>query len=587
MADEVRLIYPDGRPIPKQRVPGRGRAGRSQALVGGWSGMGGPAYDAADIYDPQMAAWTPYLWSPDAETNIYRDRIVSRVRDLVRNDGWASGAVTRILDNAVGANLRPIPKPDHRFLANELDQKEYDLSWAKEWATVVDANWRSWAISDLGRYCDAARNQPFPDLMRTAFRHKLIDGDCLAVMMWAPDRQGRGRARYATCIQLVDPDRLSNPQLRFDDQTMRGGVSVDDYGAATGYYIRRAHQGDWFSAAKAMTWDLLPRETKWGRPIVVHDYDQDRAGQHRGGVGIFGPIVQRLKMLTKYDATELQSAVINGMFGAYVESPFDPQLVSEALDDGERLNFYQRDRTEFHADNSIVLGNARIPILFPGEKISAAQASHPHGNFEAFESAVLRNLATSVGLSAQQITNDWSDVNYSSARGALLEAWKTLERRRHDFSEGFAAPIRACWLEESVESDDYPWPGNRRPDFAVFRGALSKCRWLGPALGWLDPVAEVQASVMRMDAGLGTLEDEAAVQGMEWEEVLEQRKFELEKFDELDIPRPAWAGQFIVEGEQKGLKPAPGADGAEAPREGQPGAKPQKAVPKKARSFMR
>jgi capsid protein len=39
----------------------------------------------------KLANWQPALWSPDNEINIYRDRIVSRMRDLVRNDGWASG----------------------------------------------------------------------------------------------------------------------------------------------------------------------------------------------------------------------------------------------------------------------------------------------------------------------------------------------------------------------------------------------------------------------------------------------------------------------------------------------------------------
>jgi hypothetical protein len=39
----------------------------------------------------KLANWQPALWSPDNEINIYRDRIVSRMRDLGRNDGWASG----------------------------------------------------------------------------------------------------------------------------------------------------------------------------------------------------------------------------------------------------------------------------------------------------------------------------------------------------------------------------------------------------------------------------------------------------------------------------------------------------------------
>src|SRR5260364_97631 len=46
-------------------------------------------------------------------------------------------------------------------------------------------------------------------LLRLAFRHKLVDGDALALLLWRPERIGPGRARYATTVQLIDPDRLS------------------------------------------------------------------------------------------------------------------------------------------------------------------------------------------------------------------------------------------------------------------------------------------------------------------------------------------------------------------------------------------
>jgi lambda family phage portal protein len=327
---------------------------------------------------------------------------------------------------------------------------------------------------------------------------------------------------------------------------MRGGVEIDEWGAASFYHIRRAHAGDWFSAAESLTWDRIPRETSWGRPIVVHDYDSDRASQHRGGAGIFAPVVQRLKMLIKYDGTEMDAAIINSIFAAYVESPFDREMVGEALDDGERLNIYQQGRREFHDETKISLGNSRIPILFPGEKINTVNAERPASNFAAFESAVIRNVATGVGLSAQQVSNDWSDVNYSSARGAMLEAWKTLSRRRHEFSHGFAGPIRAAWMEEAIEIDDLPLPNGSVPEFVECRGAYARCRWLGPALGWVNPVDERTGAVIGMDAGFQTLEDVCGEQGLDYEEVLEQRAQEIQMFDDLKIPRPEWSGQVAV-----------------------------------------
>jgi lambda family phage portal protein len=534
--NQVRVLDQYGNPAQRVRP-------KVRALSGG-SGPGNAPYDAANIYDQHMSEWTPALWSPDAEVNIFRDRIVARTRDAVRNDGWASGIVTRILDNAVGAAIRPIAKPDYRFLANVTGNKAFDHAWSKEYAQAVDANWRSWAVTDLGRYCDAMRNMNFGEMMRLSFRHKIVDGDALAVMLWLEDRVGYGRARYATTVQLVDPDRLSNPQQQFDQHSMRGGVKIDNYGAAVSYFIRRAHAGDWFAAIDSLTWEEVPRETSFGRPIVVHDFEGDRATQHRGGVGVFAPVLQRLKMLIKYDGVELDSAIVNSMFGAYVESPFDHDLVGEALDDGEKINAYQEGRKEFHDDTKIVLGNTRIPILFPGEKVVTAAATRPTSNFKEFEAAVLRNFASAVGLSAQQVSNNWSDVNYSSARGALLEAWKTLDRRRDEFTAGFCGPIRACWLEESHHVDRLPLPRGA-PDFAEFRGAYARARWMGPGRGWIDPVAEKTGAVIGMDAALSTLEDECAAQGLDYEEVLEQRAYELELFDELGIPRPEWAGQQV------------------------------------------
>lgn len=535
---EISLVGPDGAKLPPAKST------RARALAGGDGRYGGPPYDAADIYGQHLSAWQPFLWSPDGELNPWRDRIVSRTRDLAKNDGWASGAVTRILDNAVGAHLRPITRPDYQFLAFETGIKAFDHVWAKEFSRAVDGNWRGWA-HDLGRYCDASRNLTFSQICFLGFRHNLIDGDALAVLMWIPERVGLGRARYSTAVQMVDPDRLSNPQLRFDQQSMRGGVEIDKYGAAIAYHIRKAHAGDWFSAVESMTWERVPRETSWGRPVVVHYYDSDRAGQHRGGAGIFAPVLQRIKMLAKYDGAELDASIINAIFAAYVESPFDREMVAEALDDGEKLNFYQEQRKDFHKESSIMLGNARIPILFPGEKVTPVAANRPSGNFQAFEGAVLRNVASGLGLSDQQVSNNWSNVNYSSARGAMLEAWKTLERRRDNFAFAFASQIRAAWLEESMSVDDLPLP-NGAPDFLEHRSAYARCRFMGPGRGWVDPVAERQGAVMAMDGALSTLEQECAEQGLEWEEVLEQRKYELERLDELGIPRPEWAGQFTA-----------------------------------------
>lgn len=499
-------------------------------------------YDAANIYSQRMAGWQPFLWSPDAELNMFRDRIVSRVRDLVRNDGWASGSVTSTLDNVVGANFRPIAKPDYRALAAYSGLSTFDAQWAADYGRALEAAWRTWS-EDLNRYCDAARKMTISQIFRLAFRHKLIDGDSLALMLWQKDRIGYGKSRYATTVQLIDPDRLSNPQLNFDTQLMRGGVAVDHLGAATGYYIRRAHMGDWFNAGDSMHWDLIPRETPWGRPMVVHDFDVERAGQHRGGAGILTPVLERMKMLTQYDGAELDANVINAIFGAYIKSPFDPQVVQSALGNDAELNQYQTARGEFHkGGGDIALGGARLPQLFPGEDIVALRSDRPNTAYSEFQSTFLRNIAAATGGSYEQISKDWSKTNYSSARGALLEAWKTLGRRRLDFASGFASQIFSCFAEESHFVDKLPVPSGA-PDFIECRLAYSRARWIGPGRGWVDPLKERQGAMLGIEACFSTLENEAAENGFDWEENLEQRAQEVEAFKKRGLPLPSWGSE--------------------------------------------
>lgn len=498
-------------------------------------------YDSADIYGDHMADWNPLLWSADTELNMYRDRIASRVRDVARNDGWASGGLTRILDNAIGANFRPISKPDYKALQAMTGNKGFDADWAHEYGRAVEGNYRTWA-NDPGRYCDITRTGSVSDCGYVGFRHKLVDGDALAMMRFETKRMGIGRAPYATAVQLIDPDRLSNPYLIFDTKYRRGGVVIDDYGAATAYSIRQAHQGDWYNAAESMTWVEVPRETSWGRPVIIHNFDRERADQHRGGAGVLSPVLQKLKSLIKYDNAELDAAIINAFYAAFLESPFDHSLLADAMgDESGAISGYQEGRTAFHEERRISLNGTRIPTLYPGEKFEMTQAAHPTGNFGEFQAAVLRNIASALGISAQQLSNNWSDVNYSSARAALLEAWKTLDRRRATFAAGFFHPMYLCWLEESMETDDYPMPPGA-PSFIEARGAYGKARWLGPAKGWVDPVAEKEGVWLGLEIGMSTLEDESWEQDRDWEETLDQLEVEDKGFKKRGLVRPAWMG---------------------------------------------
>lgn len=504
-------------------------------------------YDSASWQSQEMGDWQPWIRSPDSEINQFRDRMVARSRDLVRNDGWAAGGITRILDNTVGASLRLAASPDYRALAATTGVKAFDSKWAEEFRRTAEALWRGYA-EDIGRYNDVSRQLTVAQQLRLALRHKLVDGDSLVVGYWLPERVGSGRARYATSFLVVDPDRLSNPYQMMDSKYMRGGVEIDDHGVPLAYHIRKAEQNDWYNAVESMTWERVEREDDDGWMRVIHDFERDRAGQNRG-IGVFTPVLSRFKMLARYYGVELQAATIAATFGTYVSSPFDPALVQDALDGDSALPQYQQLRAEWANERPAMLNGARIPTLAPGESIESVASAHPHSGFGEFAQEMLRTFAAASGISSEQISQDWSRTNYSSARAALLESWKTLSRRSTEFRIGTATPMYASVLHEMMDRGDLPLPRNA-PSFLEARTAYSKCGWLGVARGWVDPVKEKQGAILGMDAGLSTLQRECAEQGLDYEEVIEQRAREVEMFKEKGLPPPSWYGNDAMNAAQ-------------------------------------
>jgi len=140
------------------------------------------------------------------------------------------------------------------------------------------------------------------------------------------------------------------------------------------------------------------------------------------------------------------------------------------------------------------------------------------------------HLSVGTNLPYERVYKDISKTNYSSARAALLEAWRTFTTRRAWIAAAWAQPWYELWLEEDINAGN-----TEAPDFYQRRYAYTRAKWIGLGRGWMDPVKEAQAAQLRMEIGISTLEDECAEQGKDWEEVLDQRAREKAKLEELGL----------------------------------------------------
>ena len=521
MASLPGLITADGTPLRRQAI----------------SGFGATAYRGADRRSSELASWVATLGSPDADLSYERDELVARSRDLLRNNGWARGLVDREVDSVIGQGLRLSALPDWRALGIEPDQ-------SRKLADQIESLWREWT-EDPRKMCDVSRRHGFGALQRLAYAGYFgADGEALAVLMVKPDRP------FATAVQLVDPDRLSNPDDRPDERNLRSGVEIDDDGVPIAFHIRNAHPGEiWLGAMPdTITWQRVVREDEFGWPRVVHATSVQRTGQTRG-IGALAAVLLQFKMLDSYQRMEMQAAVLNAVMAATIESPFDGDELREMFGDTS-VESVSGVRTAFYDETAIKLNNVRVSHLFPGDKLALTQPTRPNSNFEAFEGAVLRHFAAGTGQTYEQVSMDWSKSNYSSARAALLEYWRGATARRGLFVENFVRPIYLAFLVGQFLAGTLKTPKGV-PDIFDAPAAWTRARWIGPARGWVDPTKEAQGAILRLDGELSTLQIEAAEQGLDHEEVLFQRAAERDLRRRLGLPeRSASTGA---------RKPTPGA----------------------------
>lgn len=495
------------------------------------------SHAGAATNDPAMMSWQPFAGSADADLLPDLGMLVPRSRDLMRNNGLAAGGQQTLKDNIIGSVLRLSAMPDYRLLGWTRER-------AREWGNAVEAEFRTFADSTE---CDAGASLNLLGLTLQALGGSMMNGEALALPLWLPRRD----QRWSTKLMMLEADRLDSPPGMENKPNMRGGVEIDAYGAPQAYWIRRGHPGDvigynWLSG-NANIFDRIPAYMQWGRRRVIHLHDKERTGQSRGKP-ILAAVMREFHMAGKYATTELQAAVANSMIAAFLESDLDPESAASLFGDSPRSAW----ETSVGQARGIrqMQGAAVIPLP-AGAKLSSFTPGRPNSAFDAFMVATLRHIAAGMNIPYELLLKDFSRTNYSSARAAMLEAWRYFHGRRRWIMDYWLRPIYELWLEEAINAGRV-----QAPDFYQNRYAYTRCRFIFSGRGWVDPVKEATAAQIRMDAGLSTMESECAEQGLDWEEVLEQRAYERKRMSELGLDVESVA-QRIVTAKQNAMAPDP------------------------------
>ena len=419
----IRAAFNPPAPQADTAQPRIGASALPGGYTGGWHGE-------------RLINWQPGI--SDANTALVpnlRD-LRARSRDLVRNSPIAAGAIETKVSNVVGSGLQLKSAVDYEFLGMDEDA-------AEEWQTNTERRFAMWAESELA---DAYAQQTFAEMQELAFRSYMESGDCFVVLA----SKTRPDWPFKLALQVIEADRVSNPQWRSDDDKMVQGIERDDEQQAVAVHLMNRHPGAAYTL-RGFEWKRLElRGAKSGRRNVLHLMRKTRPGQSRG-VPELAPIIETLKQLTRYSTAEVDAAVVSAAMAVFVK--MDAESFQDLFDDAGQQQIIEQAKGW---DGSLASGKA-INLL-PGEDVVSPAPGRPNANFEPFVQAVIGQIGMALDIPKEVLTKHFQ-ASYSAARAALLDAWRTFRIRRQWLATKMCQPVYEEWLADEVANGRISAPG--------------------------------------------------------------------------------------------------------------------------------
>lgn len=229
---------------------------------------------------------------------------------------------------------------------------------------------------------------------------------------------------------------------------------------------------------------------------MLHIYWRSRPAMLRG-IPRLHAVSETLEGLARYERTEtIRADVASSLIGT-IEEP-------EATED---IDVRPPEET---------VEPGRFRRLFGGETLNLNRSDSPNLGFKPFTESLAETIAAGAGMAYETLTSDYSRSNYSSSRLSQTrerDHWRTLQKL---LIQRFCRPVFRRWAAANGVDPAHLWQ----------------------ARGWptVDPSKDLRAQIDGISAGITTLTNVCAEGGTDFEELMQQRRRELDLLKQLQIP---------------------------------------------------
>ncbi|MDF2119543.1 phage portal protein [Roseiarcaceae bacterium H3SJ34-1] len=386
----------------------------------------------------------------------------ARAAYFAANNPIGSRIVESLVSNIIGTGIKPRSLVETEVIRTRLHRR-----------------WRAWTDA-----ADADGAADLYGLQALLVRDMVVYGEGLAAFLAAPSG--------APQLRRLHPEQLDRSITRpaGDGGIIHMGIELDRSGRRVAYWIRQSPPGDPFGFSVAPI--RVPAAD------VVHIFRPLVAGQLRG-VSWLAPVLLPAKELDALADAMLVRAKVAALFAGVVvdadgtgalptDGAGDPSIAS--LEPGAMIN------------------------LPPGKSIEFPDMPDQGGAAHLL-TATMRLIAAGAGVTAEQASGDYSQINYSSARAALIEFRKFIESVQHH--------VIAFQLLRPVWSRFIRWQvlqgGVSAATYSADRSAVEAVDWLPPRWDQVDPLKDTQAAVLQIENGLKSRSEFIAERGLDAEDV--------------------------------------------------------------------
>lgn len=455
-------------------------------------------YEAASV-GRRTAGWSRSNTDVNAANKPALALLRDHARDLVRNNAWAAEGKRVIVDHTIGYGIRPKAEGTGADRANYL--------------------WRRWADTTE---CDADGKLDMSGLQALALSTIVESGEVIIRRRWRKPEDGLS---VPIQLQILEPDFLdmtrdgtTNPE---NGNVIVQGKEYDKIGRCVAYWLYEKHPGA--SGVWPLSYTGLTSR-RYSAEDIEHVYRIDRPGQVRG-VSWFAPAILNLKDFDEYEDASLMQAKVAALFSA---------AVTDVNGDGAPLG--DEDVEDPVLDT---LEPGMILHLPPGRDVKFG--TPPVGADNGFSTRQLRRVAAGLGVTYEDLTGDYSQVNFSSGRMGRLKHWAHVRSWQwRMLVPQLCGSVWYWFMQALVLQNEVP-------------AEYPTATWTAPAMPMLEPDKEGLAYQRNVRTGMMTPDEMVREQGSDpethWAEY-EKRMKDLKKRGivlDCDASQTTQTGQFQAE----------------------------------------